>query len=181
MKQLIWLSLIILIPVFSLAQSSDTTGRFGFVLNSSLNGEVNPVRIVPSVSYTMGNNQLELGVGVNPFDRKDQKVLSTEFNYKYFPNGMGNKFNMYLIARLSYLNMRRDTYYPTTYNYLFLNPGYGIELRAYKSLYMGTNISVGTFTYSKKSEVPYESFASKNLFDEIGFNMAFQFNLGYRF
>lgn len=181
MKQLIFISLIILIPFFSQAQSADSTGRFGFVLNSSLNGEINPIRIVPSIAYYKGKNQLELGFGINPIDRKDQKILSSEFNYKYFPNGMSNKFNMYLIARFSYANVRKATYYPTTYNYLFLNPGYGIEVSSFKNAYVGTNISVGTFTYSKNSEVPYEDFASKNLFDELGFNIAFQFNAGYRF
>jgi hypothetical protein len=46
---------------------------------------------------------------------------------------------------------------------------------------MGTNMSLGTFSYSKRSEIPYDSFAKKDLFDEFGFNLAFQFNIGYRF
>jgi len=37
------------------------------------------------------------------------------------------------------------------------------------------------YSYSKRSEIPFEGFAKKDLFDEFGFNLAFQFNIGYRF
>jgi len=181
MKYYIFLSLISLIPFVANAQSNDSKGSFGFALNSSINGELYPIRIVPSLTYIKGKNQLELGFGFNPFTRKSQKLLSSEFNYKYFPNGTENKFNMYLIARFSYINSARDIYYPTNYKYLFLNGGYGIEIKAYKRVYIGTNISTGIFTYSKKSDIPYEAFASQKLFDTFRFNLAFQFNVGYRF
>lgn len=88
---------------------------------------------------------------------------------------------MYLIARFSYINSTRDTYYPTTYNYLFLNAGYGFEIKIFQGVYIGTNISTGIFTYSKKSDIPYEAFASQKLFDTLKFNLAVQFNVGYRF
>jgi hypothetical protein len=119
-----------------------------------------------------------LGFGFNLTDRKFQKLVSSELNYKFFPNGTENKFNIYLIARFSYINSARDTYYPTNYNYLFLNGGYGIEIKAYKGAYIGTNISAGIFTYSKKSDIPYEAFASQKLFDTFRFNLAFQFQCG---
>ena len=51
MKYYLLLILIILIPLFSQAQNSDSTGKFGFVINSSLNGEIYPIRLVPSVTY----------------------------------------------------------------------------------------------------------------------------------
>ena len=181
MKHYIFLTLISLIPFVTNAQSGDSRGSFGFALNSSVNGELYPIRIVPSLTYIKGKNQLELGFGFNPFIRITQKLLSSELNYKHFPNGTENTFNMYLIARFSYINSARDTYYPTNYNYLFLNGGYGIEIKAYKGAYIGTNISSGIFTYSKKSDIPYEAFASQKLFDMFRFNLAFQFNMGYRF
>lgn len=170
-----------LIPFVTGAQSSDAKGKFGITLNSSVNGELYPVRVVPSLTYFKGKNQFELGFGFNPFVRETQKLLSGEFNYKYFPNGVENKFNMYLISRLSYVNSARDTYYPTKYNFLFLNVGYGFEINAYKGAYIGTNLSTGIYTNSKKSEIPYTAFASQKLFEKFGFNLAFQFNLGYRF
>jgi len=163
------------------AQTDPARGQFGFALNSSLNGEVYPIRLVPSITYLKENSQLELGFGVHPFIRIDQNIYSGEFNYKYFPNGTDKKFNMYLIASLSYIHNPRKTYYPATYNYLFLNGGYGLQLVPFKNAYMGTNMSIGTFTYRKRSEIPYDSFAKKDLFDELGFNLAFQFNIGYRF
>lgn len=181
MKNYIFLLLISLIPFAINAQSNDSKGSFGFALNSSINGELYPIRIVPSLTYMKGKNQLELGFGFNPLIRKSQKLLSSEFNYIYFPNGTENKFNMYFIARFSYINSNRDTYYQTNFNYLFLNGGYGIEIKAYKSVYIGTNISIGTFTYSKKSDIPYETFTSQKLFDTFGSNLALQFNVGYRF
>ena len=170
-----------LIPLFVQAQTEESTNRFGFAINSSLNGEVYPLRIVPSLLYIKGNSQLELGYGFHPFVRVDQRINSGEFNYKFFPNGMEKKFNLYLVTQLSYLHNLRKTFYPTTYNYLFLNGGYGFQIQVSKNIYMGTNMSAGVFTYNKRSEIPYTSFSEKNLFDEAGFNLAFQFNLGYRF
>ena len=165
----------------SIAQTDTKTGQFGFALNSSLNGEIYPIRLVPSISYLKNNSQLELGFGIHPFIRKDQNIFSGEFNYKYFPNGTDRKFNMYLIACISYVYNPRKTYYPAIYQYLFVNGGYGFQLVPFKNAYMGTNISIGTFTYSKQSEIPYESVVKKDLFEEFGFNLAFQFNIGYRF
>lgn len=181
MKNYIFLTLISLIPFVANAQSSDSTGSFGFAFNSSVNGELYPIRIVPGLTYIKGKNQLELGFGFNLTDRKFQKLVSSELNYKFFPNGTVNKFNIYLITRFSYINSARDTYYPTNYNYLFLNGGYGIEIKAFESVYIGTNISAGAFTYSKNSKIPYDAFTSQKLFDTFGFNLAFQFNVGYRF
>ncbi len=181
MRYYIFLTVISLFPFMTQAQSNHSIGRFGFNLNSSINGELYPIRIVPSLVYIKGKNQLELGFGFNPFTRETQKLKSSEFNYKYFPNGTENKFNMYLIARFSYINSSRDTYYSTKYNYLFLNAGYGFEIKTSKGTYIGTNISTGIFTYSKKSDIPYEAFASQKLFDTFRFNLAFQFNAGYRF
>jgi hypothetical protein len=181
MKHYLLLVLIILIPLFTQAQTSDSTGKFGFVINSSLNGEIYPIRLVPGVTYYKGNNQFELGFGLHPFIQKNQRILSCELNYKYFPNGTVNKFNMFLITRFSYINDVKETYFPTTYNYLFLNGGYGFEINAFKGVYLGTNISIGVFTYGKNSENPYLNFAKNSMFDELGFDLAFQFNIGYRF
>ncbi|MEZ4804390.1 MAG: hypothetical protein R2852_02605 [Bacteroidia bacterium] len=181
MKNYIFLTLVSLIPFVANAQSSDSTGSFGFALNSSVNGEFYPIRIVPSLTYIKGKNQLELGVGFNLTDREFQKIISSELNYKHFPNGTENKFNMYLLTRFSYINSVLEKPTTTNYNYLFLNGGYGIEIKAFKGAYIGTNISSGIFTYSKKSDIPYEAFASQKLFDTYRFNLAFQFNVGYRF
>lgn len=181
MKQYLLLALLAVSSFLVSAQKSDSTAQFGFTINSSFNGEIYPIRVVPSVTYFKGKNQLEVGFGMHPYIRKDQKILSGEINYKNYPNGTGNKFNLYFIARFSYVNNKRNTYFPTSYNYLFLNGGYGFEVSPFKGAYLGTNISCGTFTYNKDSENPYNTMAPKKLFKEFGFDLAFQFNIGYRF
>ena len=181
MKHYLFIIIIGLIALKSRAQNEAIVRKFGFSINSSINGEIYPIRLVPSITYLKNKSQLELGFGIHPFIRKDQYIFSGEFNYKYFPNGTENKFNLYLIANLSYIHNPRKTFYPTTYNYLFLNGGYGFQLCPFENAYMGTNITIGTFTYSKQSDIPYESFVRKDFFEEFGFNLAFQFNIGYRF
>lgn len=169
-----------LISVLSFSQTDSKPGKLGFSINSAINGEIYPIRLIPSITYFKNNSQYELGFGIHPFFRKDQDIYSAEFNYKYFPNGTDNKFNMYLIGNLSFIHNARQTFYPTDYNYIFLNGGYGFQLVPFKNGYMGTNISIGMFTNNKRSEVPYPAFAEQNFFDEFGFNLAFQFNIGYR-
>ncbi len=181
MKQFLNIMLISLIPFFSYAQNSDSTGRFGFKINSSVNGEIYPIRIVPSITYLKGKSQFELGLGIHPFIRKDQKIKSVELNYKYYPNSTSTKFTLYFITQLSYVHNKKNTYYPTSYSYLFLNGGYGLEIKLFKKAYLGTNVSAGTFTYKKDSKNPYDTNAPKELFKEFGFDLAFQFIIGYRF
>ena len=166
--------------LFSYSQTDAEQGRIGFAINSGINGELYPIRVIPSVTYLKNKSQYEIGFGIHPYFRKDQDIYSGEFNYKFFPNGTDDKFNMYLVGNISYVHNRRETFFPTNYNYLFLNGGYGFQLVPFKNGYMGTNISIGLFTNNKKSEIPYAAFAEKSLFEDFGFNMAFQFNIGYR-
>ncbi len=171
-----------LLPVTSQAAEPDEdTGRFGVALNTSINGEVYPMRLVPTVSYSVGKTQLEAGIGLHPFIRKDQRVLSGEFNYKYFPNGMDNKVSLYVIGRASYVNNARETFYPTTYHYLFLNGGYGLNLSGSGKAYVGTNVTAGAYSFARRSANPYAGFEEDGFMDKVGLNLAFQFNLGYRF
>lgn len=181
MKKHLIIIILSLFPVLSYGQAQETNKGFGFAINSSVNGEIDPIRIVSSMIYFKGNNQFELGIGFNPSDRQSQKLLSGEINYKYFPNGNGKKYNMYLITRLIYANSANKTFYPTTYNYLFVNGGYGFNIIPFKNAFMGTNVSLGAFTSNKKSEIPYKAFKSQKFFEEIGMSIAFQANIGYRF
>lgn len=182
MKQ-IFIIITVFLCISSLAQNSnhETKGRIGIALNSSTNGEVYPIRVIPSITFLKGNHQLELGVGLHPIIKKDQRILSGDFNYKYFPNGITKKFNLYFLAALSYTNGHYDRFFPVTYHHLFLNGGYGFQVTPFKNAYLGTNISMGTFTYQKRSDVPYNTFQKVEFFEKFGLNMAFQFNFGYRF
>lgn len=180
MKQFLIITFLGWIPLISFSQSLEKENEFGFAINSSFNGEIYPIRIVPSIIYFNENNQFEIGFGFNPSNRQNQKLLSTEINYKYFPNGHSRKFNMFLITSLSYIHSKKNSFYPSNFNYLFVNGGYGFEIVPFKNAFIGTNISLGAFTYDKKSEIPYYAFKSEKLFHEIGLSLSFQFSVGYR-
>jgi len=183
MKYFLLIIAISLVPNLVNAQNKDSRDNgFDLTLGSSINSEINSMLIVPSASYSKGKNQLELGLGFHPFNQNDQRIISGEFNYRYFPNGRKNKFNMYLMMSFAYLNQLKMTYYPATYQYLFLHGGYGFQIKAFKGIYVGTNINIGTFTNSKCSKNPYnEYYGNENLFDEFGVSLTGEFNVGYRF
>ena len=183
MKYFLLITAISLTPYFVNAQKNDSKNNsFGLALNSSINSEVYEFLITPSASCYSGKSQFELGVGFSPFFHKDQIIVSGEFNYKYFPNGKRNKFNMYLMMSFTYINQLKKTYYPATYQYLFLHGGYGFQIRTFKGMCIGTNINIGTFTNSKRSKNPYnEYYGNENLFDEFGVSLACELNVGYRF
>ncbi|CAD5254203.1 MULTISPECIES: hypothetical protein [unclassified Imperialibacter] len=183
MKHFFLILLASLIPYLSSAQKIDSPGNsWGFALNSSFNTEVDAVGLVPSASYYKGKSQFELGVGFYPFVVNNQRIVSGNFNYKYFPNGADDKFNLFLMMSTAYVNQLRKTYYPATYQYLFLSGGYGMQIRLIKGAYLGTSINLGTFTHSKRTENPYKNYlGTQNLFDEFGMNLDFQVNVGYRF
>lgn len=174
---------ILLFPVVLQAQIRDVanSGKLGASLNTCFIGELGAVQTTPGLAYLKGHNQFELGMGFNPLDRADQTLLSGDINYKYFPNGMERKFNLYFVAQLAIIHNQRNTYYPATYNYLFLNAGYGFQIKLFESAYLGTNVKIGTFTYNKSSENPYEGFHSTDFFDKTGANLEFQLHLNYYF
>jgi len=155
--------------------------RWGVAMNSNVSGEVPAMRLVPTASVLLDRTQLEAGVGLHPFIRTDQRVWSGELNAKFFPNGTEDKLNLYLISQLAYVYKDLETYYPTTYHYLFMLGGYGLTVTNPNGIYMGTNVTVGPYTFNRRSENPYPGFGSDEMFDEVGLALAFQFNLGYRF
>ncbi len=164
------------------AEAQEREHGLGVAVSSALNGEVLPFRLIPSALYYRGLHQFELGVGFHPFIRKDQTIISSDFNYKLFPNGHGTKFKTYLLGNFSYLNVSRETFYPTTYHYLFLHVGYGLELAGFAGSYMDTNVSFGAFTYSKNSENPATTYLNEGaFFRDFGMSMSLQVNVGYRF
>ncbi|MEO9476238.1 MAG: hypothetical protein ABJG41_11910 [Cyclobacteriaceae bacterium] len=180
MKRSLLISLILFAPLAHHAQTSvENGGKWSVALNTGFNGELYAFQATPSLGYFKNNSQLELGLGFNPFDRVDQTLLSGDINYKYFPNGIAQKFNLYFITQLSIIHNQRNTYYPATYNYLFMNAGYGFQIKLFEGAYLGTNVKIGTFTYNKTSENPYEGFHSTAFFDEAGFILDFQIHLNY--
>jgi len=182
--RLLLLPVIVFLGSFSIAADDPTTqaSGFGVAVNSAINGQVLPFRLIATGLYYQGRNQYELGIGLHPFIRREQTIVSADFNYKLFPNGRDNKLNLYLLANLSYLNTNRDTFYPTTYHYVFLQGGYGIELNGFAGSYMDTNVSFGGFTYRKDSKNPASGYLNaEQFFKEFGSSLSFQASVGYRF
>jgi hypothetical protein len=165
------------------AQSSAQDERgFGVAINSAFNGQVLPFRTIATGHYYQGINQIELGLGIHPFIRKEQSIVSADMNYKLFPNGRHNKLKLYLLADLSYINTSRETFYPTTYHYLFLHGGYGVELNGFAGTYIDTSVSFGGFTYKKASKNPASSYLdAEQFFKEYGSSINLQVSVGYRF
>jgi hypothetical protein len=183
MRNYIIIALIGLLTFTLQAQSNETPGKFGLSLNTAFNGELPTPRIIPSVTYTKGKNQYDLGIGFQPFNLDQERLLSIELSEKHYINGMESKYNMYFISTASLVNIKRDTYYPATYNYLFLNTGYGFDVQPIPNfgLYLGTNMTIGMFTYSKQTDTPNDMFQSQKMFREFGYNLTLQANIGYRF
>ena len=158
-------------------------------VNSEFYGECGTVQLGLGVFYQIQKHQLELGVGFNPGGRSEQSLLNVNLNYKFFPNGRVQKFNLYMIVSTSFVLNNVLTFYPSTNYYLFLNAGYGLQIRfpeknlkKYLSrFFLGTSVTAGIFTNSKNSENPYLNFKSTNFFSEVGFNITFRFNIGYEF
>lgn len=164
------------------AEPAPPASGFGATIGSAVNGEVLSARLIASGLYYNGRHQVELGVGFHPFFRQEQDVLSVDANYKLFPNGREDTLNTYMLANLSYINASRVTFFPTTYHYLFLHGGYGVELNGLAGSYIDTNVSFGGFTYAKDSENPASSYLDADqFFEDVGFSVSFQANVGYRF
>jgi len=181
MKSIVVIAIILSSSFLVRSQDNESNRRFGVALNSAVNGEVLQVRLVPSAVLSINKHQLELGVGVNPFFRKDQKIWSGEFNYLFFPNGREKKYNMHFITHLSYLNVNRATYYKQLDNYFFYSAGYGFTVRLFKNLYSGTNVTAGGYFLKQRSENPYTHVEESKPGMQTGFNIGFQLNVGYRF
>lgn len=158
-----------------------TAPRWGVALNTSVNGEVMAMRLVPSATLRLGKTQLEAGVGLHPYIRTDQRVLSGELNAKVFPNGTGNALDLYLIGRAAAVRNQLQTHYPTTLHHLFLLGGYGLQLTRPQGVSVGTNVAIGPTTRSRTTTNPYPGVADDRMFDELGVALAFQFHLGMAF
>ena len=164
------------------AEPTPSESGFGATVGSAVNGEVLSFRLIAAGLYYNGRHQVELGVGLHPFFRQEQNILSVDANYKLFPNGRENTLNTYMLANLSYINASRETFFPTTYHYLFLHGGYGIEFNGLAGSYIDTNVSFGGFTYSKDSENPASSYLDADgFFEDVGFSINYQVNVGCRF
>lgn len=183
MKKRHFLAIFILLSMKVCSQVEVRETPFGFTLNVSQDGEFSTPRIVPSLSYTNANNQVEIGLGFQVFGLDQEVQYSLELNHKYYPNARNNKFSFYLLTHGALVHSDLNTYYPASYNYLFLSLGYGFEIKPQPQygLYLGTNMSLGGYTYNKQSETAPEMFRRQAWFEDFGYYLSLQAAVGWRF
>lgn len=174
MKQV--LAILILITAYSCA--GQDKGHFGGAVNTSITDV--SISFAPTVTYLKRKHQLELGLGLHPFTSNNVRTLSGEFNYKYFPNGVENRFNMYFTSNFTHINRLVNQGLDTRDNYLILTGGYGFQLRFFKTAYIGTNVNIGWLTRGRSSE-DLQYTQTQNLFENYYWSAAIRFNIGYRF
>lgn len=183
MKKLVITVILTILGFKAYPQVEAEVAPFGFALNVSQDGEISLPRFVPSLTYTRSKNQMELGLGFQPFAPDQEEVFSIEINHKYYPNGRDTQFSFYLLTHGALVHNELKTYHPTSYNYLFLSLGYGFELKPQPKygLYLGTNMSLGGYTYNKQSETAPEMFRRQAWFEDFGYNLSLQAAVGWRF
>ncbi len=180
MKQILFTTFII-IAFTCFSQTDKVKGRFGCAVNSSLLEYSQSVGIAPTATYFKNNHQLELGIGIHPFEALNVRIISLELNYMYFANGISNRFNLYFITNFTSSNKRfRSLYDEINYNYLILTGGYGFQFRILKDAYVGTDINAGGLTRSKTSDNP-NYLSSESFFHRIYLTGMIRLNIGYRF
>lgn len=189
-------------------ESTSSNRHFGVAINTSLlGGEIGSISSAITGLYYQNKHQFELGLALHPRESGHRRNVGGEFNYKYFPNGIKNRFNMYFSGNLTYTNQKREynytdylfsydfvsghyTYsdpFPVHYerrmNFLTLTAGYGFQVKIFKGLYTGTALNVGftTCNYRVIGIENHPSYSSNDMFGEYYLSGAVRLNVGYRF
>lgn len=196
MKNLLILFYFVCLSFLLVGQSTDTPTKekyFGFSLNSSIIGTINSTSITPSGLFYFNKHQIELGFAIHPFKPSDYipntpRAYGTELNYKFFPQGLNNRLNLYLGMNLTYTNSpsyhdnRNYPPYEIEYvkvNYLSLTGGSGVQLKFLKNAYIGTSLNLGVYTSGNVTNDHRQH--SYSLFDDFEIDGAIRFDIGYRF
>ncbi len=137
----------------------------------------------PSILYYQGNHQVEIGYLHSITSDPDRKIGGAMFNYKFYPNGMQNRFNMYFMANLTYLRLNKKAVWYLNKNekqhQLHIMGGYGIQVNLFKGVYMGTGLNIGSYTYNRISED--DKVEDLKLFHRTYWTGGLRLNIGYRF
>lgn len=124
--------------------------------------------------------------------------FGTEFNYRYYPNGVHNRFNLFFLFNFDYryINRKYDyTLYTGTppqvvtvnsknnSHFFVFNGGYGFQANLFKGIYIGTYIGGGIYTersHSINSSIePAFNSSYRSNYKEFSFLLAG--SLGFRF
>lgn len=176
--------------VFAQEESTLSNKHFGVAVNSSIIAEMGAVTIAPTAFFYVNKHQIDLGFAIHPFYvSRTARRLGAELNYRYFPNGIDKRFNLYFLANLTYTNEYYDFTSPTHFfgyeqktNFLTFTGGSGFQLSLFKKAYIGTSLNLGVTTCSSKSisSGTGTSYGTPML-GEYYFDAAVRLNVGYRF
>ena len=160
--------------------------HFGVSVNTSLALAYGSLSFAPTVFFYADKHQFELGFGIYPFEGHELGKMGVEFNYKYFYNGIENRFSPYFMGRAGYVNsvymnafLANDTRHE---NHVTLTAGYGVQMKLIKGAYIGTNVSLGGATnnyYVNKSNSESQEFMP--MFNDFYLEAVAQLTIGYRF
>lgn len=157
--------------------------HFGISLNGAY--RIENVGLIAAVSCFYHKNGQEIGLGVvtQPFyNAKNRTYIGAQLNYKFFPNQLENKFNLYFTSYLNYLARLLNGNYSYNTHSLSLTFGFGFQVKISKNFYLGTDIGVGftTSSLSFNGNPPPYAYAY-GLFTDYDFDAILNFNIGYRF
>lgn len=184
MKNLVAIVMLTVVQCLT-AQSDEFDRQFGFAMNMNLSYAVLNPSIAPTFIYYKNKQQLEIGIPLRPGSFRHPRVLGVDVNYKIYPNGIENNFDLYFLTTIQYANAYWDK---TSYidphivsaNSLSFLGGYGFQIRFAKNTYLGLDLSAGINSMSRKSTSSSYPENTK-LFDSFQFDAAIQLGFGYRF
>jgi hypothetical protein len=178
---------LLFLSFYSFSQKEEKKNRFGCAINSGILSSISRIGIAPTATYLIGKNQLEFGIVIYPFSNNNYQMFSCDFNYKYFPNGIANRFNLFFETNFNFFHTTEFRHFHPNYdfydikkNQLNLNGGYGFQYNVFKKTYIGTNINIGIGTENRIEDRP-DFLPTKQLFNNYYLNVGFGINIGYRF
>lgn len=168
------------LSVLGFSQDRDSSVVYGLNINTVFHGDQFSFLQGPAFVLEKNKNQVEIGMLYNTFDRS-KNALGGQFNFKHFPNGKSDKFNLFFLLNTTFLNSSTDSTNPITKNQWSFNGGYGFRQRIKDKLYYNTSLSFGILTQSSDQEasLPVDLIEEK-IFNSWYLNYEIAFSLGYR-
>lgn len=181
------------------ADSTQKEKQYGVNLTSSISTSLNLLTSGILATYRINKHQLEFGPKLFMSDRNYyDRLVGTEFNYRYYPNSAHNRFNLFFLANFDYINLYKVSDYEgyiyetgqfvpvnkkTNEHNFILNLGYGFHANLFKGLYIGNNIGAGfaleRFKVVRNSVEPTINGTSR--YTNFDLSFLFTISLGYRF
>lgn len=170
---------------FSQVGSNIKDVHLGAAINSSLSGIVGTISVAPTFTFYSNGNEVGLGFAIHPFHISSPRIIGIELSYRYYPNGISERFSMFFEVNATYTNSFRDHYYlinnyQTNYNFINFLGGYGFDIKVFKNGYIGTSLNIGLNTSGRKSTDSGAQY-NYNMFDQFDLDGAVRIRIGYRF